>query len=131
MHYREWSIPPDNTRTEAPVLSCIDFINEPCFPIRLIAWVDATSNRIEQNEALVSSSFSENPDTRLNTLITASIAGERGASGSSFPEISTWSKLYKSKTEWTSFNKISYLKEIIQKCIKASLQINWSIKEKL
>lgn len=90
------SIPPDNTLTVAPVFSCIDLIDEPCFPIRLIACVEATNKRMEQNAApaapnvlLLSSSVSDNPETRLNTLITASIAGERGASGSSFPDTST------------------------------------------
>lgn len=73
----------------------MDLINEPCFPIRFMACVDATNNRIEQNTAaavpnrLASPSASDNPETRLNILITASIAGERGASGSSFPEINT------------------------------------------
>lgn len=89
------SIPPDNTLTEAPVLSCIDLINEPCFPIKLIACVDATNNRIEEKattaapDALESPSLSDNPEIRLKTRMTASIAGERGASGSSFPDIST------------------------------------------
>lgn len=89
------SIPPDNTLTEAPVLSCIDLINDPCFPIKLIACVEATNKRMEQNAApaapnvLSMPSTSDNPDTRLKTFITASIAGERGASKSSFPDTST------------------------------------------
>lgn len=86
------SIPPDNTLTEAPVLSCIDLISEPCFPIKLIACVEATNKRMEQNVAPAATllpSVSDNPETRLKTLITASIAGERGASGSSFPDTST------------------------------------------
>jgi len=84
--------PPDSTLTEAPVFSCIDLINEPCFPIKLIACVEATNKRTEQNataDALFLASISENPETRLKTLITASIAGERGASRSSFPDMST------------------------------------------
>lgn len=83
------STPPDNTLTEAPVFSCIDLINEPCFPIKLIACVEATNKRMEQNPDTLSPSISDNPETRLKTLITASIAGERGASGSSFPDMST------------------------------------------
>lgn len=60
-----------------------------------MACVDATNNRIEQNAtpaapyALPSPSLSDNPVTRLNTLITASIAGDNGASGSSLPDIKT------------------------------------------
>lgn len=77
------------------MLSCIDLINEPCLPIKLIACVDATSNRIEANgtpaapDALESPSLSDNPEIRLKIRMTASIAGERAASGSSFPDIST------------------------------------------
>jgi hypothetical protein len=61
----------------------------------LIACVEATNKRIEQNAAAAApdpvllSSVSVNPETRLKTLITASIAGESGASKSSFPDIST------------------------------------------
>lgn len=90
------SIPPDRTLTEAPVFSCMDLINDPCFPIKLIACVDATNNRMElyvtPADPLISSSVSDNPETRLNTLNAASIAGERAASGSSFPDISTYKK---------------------------------------
>lgn len=87
-----WRIPPESTRTEAPLFSCIDLINEPCLPIKLIAWVDGTNSLTEQKaapDALASVSFSGNPETRLKTLITASMAGDRSASGSSFPDIST------------------------------------------
>lgn len=58
-------------------------------------WEDATNNRIEQNaipaapRALPSPLFSGSPLMRLNILITASIAGDKGDSGSSFPEIRT------------------------------------------
>ena len=56
-----------------------------------MACIDGTKNRIEQNgtDAILSPSFSGNPLIRLNTLITASMAGERGASVSSLPEIKT------------------------------------------
>lgn len=56
----------------------------------------ATNNRIEQNAAaaapneLASSSPSGNPFTRLEILITASIAGDKAKSGSSFPDIKTY-----------------------------------------
>jgi len=89
---RTAGIPPDSTLTDALVLSCIDLINEPCFPIKLIACVEATNKRTEQNAspaALFSPSISDNPEIRLKILMTASIAGERGASGSSFPDMST------------------------------------------
>lgn len=93
--WNNWNIPLERTRTEAPVLSCIDLIKEPCFPIRLMACVDATNNRIEQNataaapDAFASSSLSGNPFMRLEILITASIAGDNDTSGSSFPDIKT------------------------------------------
>uniref|UniRef100_A0A7C9DBJ5 Uncharacterized protein n=1 Tax=Opuntia streptacantha TaxID=393608 RepID=A0A7C9DBJ5_OPUST len=57
-----------------------------------MACVDATSSLIEQNAAASAadlSSPSPRPVTRLNTLMTASIAGDKGASGSSFPDIRT------------------------------------------
>ena len=61
-----------------------------------MACVDATNKRIEQNakpaapDVLPSPpSFSGNPETLLKIRITASIAGETAASGSSFPDIST------------------------------------------
>ncbi|WVZ20144.1 hypothetical protein V8G54_007466 [Vigna mungo] len=49
---------------------------------------------MEQNarptaDSLFSASISDNPKTRLNILITASIAGERAASISSLPDTST------------------------------------------
>lgn len=84
--------PPDSTLTDALVFSCIDLINEPCFPIKLIACVEATNKRTEQNAspaALFSPSISDNPEIRLKILMTASIAGESGVSGSSFPDMST------------------------------------------
>lgn len=89
-------IPLESTRTEAPELSWIDFIKEPCFPIKLMACVDATNNLIEQNATpaapvvLPSPSPSGSPLTRLKILIMASIAGDKAASGSSFPDIKTW-----------------------------------------
>lgn len=63
-----------------------------------MACVDATNSRIEQNATpaapatLPSPSLSGSPLTRLNILITASIAGDNGASGSSFPDINTLQK---------------------------------------
>jgi len=89
------SIPPDKTLITTPVFSCIALIDEPCFPIKLIACVDATNKRIEQNatpaapDIVLLSSVSDNPDIRLKILRIASIAGESGASKSSFPDIST------------------------------------------
>lgn len=85
-------IPLESTRTEAPEISWMDFITEPCFPIKVIACVDATNNRIEQNAAaavFTSPSFSTRPFTRLKTLMMASIAGDTAVSGSSFPDIKT------------------------------------------
>ena len=78
------------------MLSWIDLIKDPCFPIRWLACVDATNNRLEQNAtpaapgALISPSLSGSPLTRLNTLITASIAGDNGSSISSLEDISTY-----------------------------------------
>lgn len=85
-------VPSGRTRTEAPVLSCIDLMIDPCFPIRFMACIDATKNWIEHEvPALIESpSLEDKSQTRLNTLMAASIAGERGASGSSFPVISTY-----------------------------------------
>ena len=80
---------------EAPELSCIDLIVVPCFPIRLVACGESTNNRTEQNaieaapDTLESSSLSGSPLTRLAILSTASIAGDRTASGSSLPDIKT------------------------------------------
>uniref|UniRef100_A0A7C9E3L0 Uncharacterized protein n=1 Tax=Opuntia streptacantha TaxID=393608 RepID=A0A7C9E3L0_OPUST len=77
----------------APLFSCIDLTVDPCFPIKLIACVDATNSLTEQNAAASAaeplSSPSLRPVIRLKTLITASIAGDKGASGSSFPDIRT------------------------------------------
>jgi len=96
------NIPPDSTLTEAPELSCMDLIIVPCFPIKLIACVDATNNRMEQCVTpagpLFSLSVSDNPETRLNILIAASIAGEIAASSSSFPDISIYKKKKKTMT---------------------------------
>ena len=91
LNSRSTFVLPDRTRTGQPVLSCIDLITVPCFPIRLIACIDGTNNRIEQNgtDAIISPSFSGNPLTRLNILIAASIAGERGSSASSLPDTKT------------------------------------------
>lgn len=80
---------------EAPELSCIDLIVDPCFPIRLVACGEGTNNFIEQNaieaapDNFVSSSLSGSPLTRLAILSTASIAGDTAASGSSLPDIKT------------------------------------------
>lgn len=103
-----YNIPPDRTRTEAPLVSCIDLINDPCFPIRLMACVDATNNLIEQNAA-PDASLSANPLTRLNTLITAFIAGDNGASGSSFPDISTYRKIKEKGLHLGQKMSVSYL----------------------
>lgn len=93
--FQNWNIPFERTRIEAPVLSCIDLIVEPCFPIRLVACGEGTNKRTEQNaieaapDNLNSSSLSGSPLTRLAILNTASIAGDNTASGSSLPDIKT------------------------------------------
>ncbi|XP_074336283.1 uncharacterized protein LOC141673437 [Apium graveolens] len=64
---------------EAPELSCIDLIVDPCFPIRLVACDEGTNNLIEQYATEVapgnfaSSSLSGSPLTRLTILSTASL----------------------------------------------------------
>jgi hypothetical protein len=104
------SIPPDSTLTEAPELSCMDLISDPCFPIKLIACVDATNNRMEQivspADPLISLSVSDNPETRLNILNTASIAGEIAASSSSFPDISIYKKITTLNTKRNRYTHI-------------------------
>lgn len=93
-------IPSDKTLTVALELSCIDLIVDPCFPIKWIACDDDTNSLTEQNAAqaaaapAVSPSLGDRPDIRLNTLTTASIAGDNCASGSSFPDISTWNEIH-------------------------------------
>lgn len=78
----------------------IGLIKDPCFPIKFTACDDATSSLMEQNAApatpdkLTSSSPSERPVTRLNTLITATIAGDNAASSSSLPDIRTCGIVY-------------------------------------
>lgn len=88
-----WHIPPVSTRMDAPVLSWIDLITDPCFPIILIACEEDTNNRTEHNavdaKPVPSLSSSGIPLTRLNTLRTAAMAGEISASGSSLPDIRT------------------------------------------
>lgn len=82
---------------EAPVVCWIGLIKDPCFPIKFTACVDATSSLIEQNAAPAAPGkfpSASSPLTRLNTLITASIAGDNAASGSSFPDIRTYDIIY-------------------------------------
>lgn len=101
-----------------------------------MACVEATKNRIEQKAfssaaALGSSSLSGNPLTRLNTLITASIAGDNGASSSSFPDISTY-ELKGAIDHTVSLHHLKCIEELIfdqniTEFQQAQVAVAWSI----